>query len=93
MARTVVCIKYQQDLPGLDQAPMPGDRGLYIYEHVSARAWTAWLAHQTMLINEYRLNPLEASTREFLAKEMDKFLEGEAEKPSGYNEKIADSDN
>jgi Fe-S cluster biosynthesis and repair protein YggX len=38
-----------------------------------------------MLINEYRLNMLDSKAREFLAKEMEKFLfaDGSA-KPAGY---------
>jgi Fe-S cluster biosynthesis and repair protein YggX len=38
-----------------------------------------------MLINEYRLNPLDPKSRQFLGGEMEKFLfGGEAKKPDGY---------
>jgi Fe-S cluster biosynthesis and repair protein YggX len=45
----------------------------------------AWLAHQTMLINENRLSPLDPKHRAFLEGEMQKFLfAGDAAKPEGY---------
>ena len=45
----------------------------------------AWLAHQTMLINENRLSPLDPKHRAFLEGEMQKFLfAGGADKPAGY---------
>ena len=33
-----------------------------------------WLSHQTMLINEYRLTPIEPKARQFLEEEMEKFF-------------------
>jgi Fe-S cluster biosynthesis and repair protein YggX len=44
---------------------------------VSKEAWTGWLKHQTMLINEYRLTPIEAKDRKFLEGEMEKYFFGE----------------
>ena len=86
MTRTVNCIKYQQTMPGLESPPYPGEKGQWIFEHVSAKAWEAWLGHQTMLINEYRLNPLEASSKRFLQEEREKFFANASEKPSGFTE-------
>lgn len=77
MTRTVFCRKYQQDLEGLDAPPYPGPKGQAIFETVSKQAWQEWQAHQTMLINERRLNMIEPDTRKFLQEEMDKFLSGE----------------
>jgi Fe-S cluster biosynthesis and repair protein YggX len=83
--RTVHCVKLDRDAEGLAYAPWPGELGKRLYEHVSKQAWADWLAHQTMLINENRLNPLDAKTRSFLAAEMEKyFFEGGAEAPAGY---------
>ena len=62
---------------GLDYAPYPGDLGQRIYENVSREAWQKWLAHQTILINEYRLTPIEPDARKFLETEMEKFFFGE----------------
>ncbi len=85
MSRTVHCVKLGQDAEGLAFAPWPGELGKRIYEQVSKQAWAEWMAHQTILINEHRLNPLEAKTRAFLADEMEKyFFGGGSEKPAGY---------
>jgi len=77
MSRTVKCILLGEDAEGLDYAPYPGELGLRIYENVSKQAWQRWVAHQTMLINEYRLTPIEPDARSFLEKEMEKFFFGE----------------
>jgi len=70
---------------GLDYAPYPGELGQRIYDNVSKEAWQRWLDHQTMLINENRLTPIEPEARQFLATEMEKFFFGEgSEKPTGY---------
>lgn len=83
--RTVHCEKHQRDTEGLDFAPWPGELGQRIYNGIGKQAWSEWLAHQTMLINENRLSPLDPKARVFLAAEMEKFLFGDgAEKPVGY---------
>ena len=85
MSRTVHCAKLGTDAEGLDFAPWPGALGQRIFNEISKPAWQQWLSHQTMLINEYRLNPLEAKSRQFLSAEMEKFLfGGEYKKPEGY---------
>jgi len=85
MSRTVHCVKLQREAEGLAFAPYPGELGKRIFAQVSREAWSAWLAHQTMLINENRLSPLDPKARKFLEAEMEKFLFGEgAEKPPGY---------
>jgi Fe-S cluster biosynthesis and repair protein YggX len=85
MTRIVHCVKLGRDAEGLAFAPWPGELGKRIYEQVSKEAWAAWLAHQTMLINENRLNPLDPATRTFIAAEMEKYLfGGGSEKPAGY---------
>lgn len=83
--RTVYCQRLQREAEGLEFAPWPGELGRRVYEHISRQAWSEWLAHQTMLINENRLSPLDPKTRSFLAGELEKFLFGDgAEKPAGY---------
>jgi|TARA_B110000438_G_C15259453_1_gene413398 Fe-S cluster biosynthesis and repair protein YggX len=66
-----------KEAEGLDYSPYPGDLGQRIYDGVSKEAWQQWLAHQTMLINEYRLTPIEPEARTFLETEMEKFFFGE----------------
>ncbi len=74
-----------REAEGLEYVPYPGELGRRVYENVSKEAWQRWLAHQTMLINEYRLVPIEPEARKFLEREMEKFFFGEgSEKPSGY---------
>jgi Fe-S cluster biosynthesis and repair protein YggX len=76
MTRTVYCEYLKREAPGLERIPYPGELGKRIYEHVSAEAWGLWVRHQTMLINEYRLSPIEPKARKFLVEEMEKFLFG-----------------
>jgi Fe-S cluster biosynthesis and repair protein YggX len=83
--RMVQCIKLKKELPGLERPTYPGDLGKRIYLNVSQEAWTAWVNHQTMLINEYRLTPVDPKARKFLEEEMDKFLFTDEESViSGY---------
>ncbi|HLT04291.1 MAG TPA: oxidative damage protection protein [Pseudomonas sp.] len=77
MTRTVHCRKFNEDLPGLDRPPYPGPKGEDIFNNVSKQAWEEWQKHQTMLINERRLNMMNAEDRKFIQAEMDKFLAGE----------------
>ena len=77
MARTVNCVILRKEAEGLDWAPYPGQLGQRIYDHVSKEAGQKWLAHQTILINEYRLTPIEPDARKFLETEMEKFFFGE----------------
>ena len=85
MSRTVFCEYEQRDAEGLDFVPWPGALGKRVFAQIGKPAWAAWLAHQTMLINENRLSPLDSKHRAFLEGEMEKFLfAGGADKPAGY---------
>ena len=85
MSRTVFCRKYQQELPGLAVPPLPGKRGQELFEQVSRRAWQEWLQHQTLLINEKRLNLMDREARQYLEEQMGRFLSGEAvDSADGY---------
>lgn len=85
MSRTVFCEKTRTETEGLDFAPWPGELGKRVFNHIGKAAWGDWLAHQTMLINENRLSPLDPKHRAFLQAEMEKFLFGDgSEKPEGY---------
>lgn len=85
MSRTVNCVKLGREAEGLDFPPWPGDLGKRIYESVSKEAWQLWIQHQTMIINEYRLNAMDPKAREMIASEMEKFLFGSgSDKPEGY---------
>lgn len=85
MPRNVTCRKYQQDLEGLDKPPFPGPRGEDIYNNVSKKAWEAWQAHQTLLINEKHLSLADPETRKYLQQEMDRFFANEeVDQAEGY---------
>ena len=85
MARMVKCIKTGREAEGLAAPPYPGELGKRIYENVSQEAWRMWLQHQTMLINEYRLTPIDPKSRQFLEEEMEKFFfSGGSAKPQEY---------
>jgi Fe-S cluster biosynthesis and repair protein YggX len=77
MTRMVNCIKLGREAEGLKIPPYPGELGKKIYEQISQEAWQTWLRHQTMLINEYRLSPVDPRHRKMLEEEMEKFLFGE----------------
>jgi Fe-S cluster biosynthesis and repair protein YggX len=81
----VHCVLLKQEAPGLDRPPFPGEQGKRIFENVSKEAWSRWLNQQTMLINEYRLTPIEPKARKFLEEEREKFLfGGGSQAPEGY---------
>lgn len=85
MTRTVKCVVLGTEAEGLDRPPYPGELGQRIYENVSKEGWQRWLRHQTMLINEYRLSPIEPKARKFLVAEMEKFFfGGGSEAPQEY---------
>ena len=85
MARTVHCAKLGREAEGLDLPPYPGPLGKRIYESISKEAWQQWIGRQTMLINEYRLTPVDPKARKFLEEQMEAFLFGEGgQTPEGY---------
>ena len=85
MARQVQCVYLTKEAEGLDFAPYPGELGKRIYEGVSKEAWQQWLRHQTMLVNENRLNLADQRARQYLARQMERFFFGEgADQPAGF---------
>ncbi len=92
MTRLIQCLKLNKQAEGLDRSPYPGELGEKIYSQISKEAWGLWLAHQTMLINEYRLNMSDPKARAFLTTEMQQFLFGNgSQKPAGYTPPDASS--
>jgi Fe-S cluster biosynthesis and repair protein YggX len=85
MARMVKCIKLGREAEGLDFPPVPGELGKKLWENVSKEAWAAWQKHQTMLVNENRLNLADARARKYLMTQMEQYFFGEgADQPTGY---------
>ncbi len=77
MARTVKCVKLGVEEEGLEKPPIKGDFGQRIYEHVSKRAWRAWLEHSKILINEYRLDLTSVRGQQIWMTECERFFFGE----------------
>ena len=76
--RTVFCVKFQKQMPGLKEVPFEGHPlGQKIYENVSQEAWKMWVEHMKMLMNEYRLNLGTAEAQQFLIEQMDNYFFGE----------------
>jgi len=84
--RKVFCVKFQREMPGLDEVPFEGHPlGQRIYENVSKEAWKMWVEHMKMIMNEYRLNLGTPEAQEFLLKQMEDYFFGEgAALPPGY---------
>lgn len=85
MARMVQCVKLGREAEGLERLPYPGPLGQRIFDNVSKEAWQGWIKHQTMLVNENRLNLADAAARKYLATQMENYFFGEgAQLPEGY---------
>ena len=85
MTRTVNCVKLGKEAEGLATPPYPGELGQRIFENVSKEGWQLWLRHQTILINEHRISPIDPEARKFLEGEMEKFFfAGGSDMPGGF---------
>lgn len=85
MARMVNCIKLGREAEGLDFPPLPGELGKKLFDCVSKEAWAAWVKHQTMLINENRLNLADSRARQYLSQQLQNYFFGAgADMPQGY---------
>ena len=85
MGRVVQCVYLKKEAEGLDYSAYPGELGKRIWENISKEAFELWKKHQTMLINENRLNLADARGRQYLARQMEQFFFGSgAEQPTGY---------
>jgi Fe-S cluster biosynthesis and repair protein YggX len=76
MSRIINCVKLGKAAEGLDRSPYPGALGQRIFDNVSREAWQMWLRQQTILINEYRLNPIDPRSRRFLEEQMEQYFFG-----------------
>jgi Fe-S cluster biosynthesis and repair protein YggX len=83
--RMVQCVKFGRQMPGLDRVPWKGELGKRVFENVSKDAWKLWIEHSKMVMNEYRLNPLDPSSQKIMEEQMEQFFFGEGSKlPEGY---------
>src|SRR5574341_354763 len=83
--RMVICVKFGREMPGLDRPPWGGEIGKRVFENVSKEAWKMWIEYSKMLMNEYRLNPLDPQSHKIMEEQMEQFFFGEgAQLPEGY---------
>jgi Fe-S cluster biosynthesis and repair protein YggX len=81
----VHCVKFGREMPGLDRIPWKGELGKRVYDNVSKEAWKLWVEHSKMLMNEFRLNPLDPRSQQIMGEQMELFFFGEGAKlPEGY---------
>jgi Fe-S cluster biosynthesis and repair protein YggX len=74
-------VKLGKELPGLDRIPWKGEIGKRVYEHVSKDAWKMWVDHSKMLLNEFRLNPMDPNSQKIMEEQMEQFFFGDDAKP------------
>jgi Fe-S cluster biosynthesis and repair protein YggX len=85
MARIVQCVYLKKEGEGMDFLPYPGELGKRIYQGVCKEGWAAWMKHQTLLVNENRLNLADLRARQYLARQMEQFFFGSgADAVAGY---------
>ncbi|TEA27589.1 oxidative damage protection protein [Candidatus Schmidhempelia bombi] len=85
MSRIIFCHRLNKEAEGLDFQMYPGELGKRIYNEISKEAWSQWMAQQTMLINENKLNMMNAEHRKQIEQAMISFLfEGGEVQVQGY---------
>lgn len=72
----VHCVRCGESRDGLDRAPLPMAVGTRIAEQICRDCWGEWLMQQTRLINHYGLNVMDPQARQFLMRNMERFLFG-----------------
>ena len=77
MARSVHCVKLDQEAEGLEKPPFKGPLGQRIFDYVSATAWRGWLEHSKMLINEFRLDLTSEAGQRIWMTECEKYFFGD----------------
>ena len=86
VGRTVFCVKFKKEMPGLSEVPFEGHPlGQRVYDNVSKEGWGLWIEHMKMLMNEYRLNLSTPEAQELIIKAMNDYFFGEGSAlPAGY---------
>ena len=74
MCRKIFCVFLQKESEGHEFPPYPGELGKKIYYKISKKAWRQWIIQQTKLINEEKLNMMNAIDQKKIKKYMQLFL-------------------
>jgi Fe-S cluster biosynthesis and repair protein YggX len=70
----VQCSRCGEEKEGLAAAPFHGELGARIAARVCGDCWKAWLAEQTLQMNEKRLSLAKPEHRDLLARALEEFL-------------------
>ena len=70
----LTCSRCGSTADPLESAPLPGEIGEMVLARACPACWKQWLGAQVMLINEYRLSPVNPEHYQFLVKEMKSYL-------------------
>jgi Fe-S cluster biosynthesis and repair protein YggX len=83
--RMVQCVKFGREMPGLDRVPWKGEIGKKVYDNVSKEAWKLWVEHSKMVMNEFRLNPLDPKAQQIMEEQLNNYFFGDGAKlPESY---------
>ncbi len=78
----VTCTRCGRTAEGLPFPPYPDALGARIQRSVCPACWREYMARQTMVINEYKLDLMDPRAQEILTRDMIEFLNLEPE-PEG----------
>ena len=70
----ITCSRCGRQTEAMDPPPLPTALGQEVQQKVCRACWQEWLRAQVMLINEYRLNLVDAQARRALEEQMRAFL-------------------
>jgi len=77
----VQCAKLGIELPGMKYKPFDNELGQRIYDTISHEAWSQWIEHSKMIVNEYRLDLTSKKAHEILLEQCEQFLFGHGSAP------------
>ena len=84
-ARTVHCVKFDKDMPGLDRVPWKGELGKRVYENVSQEAWKMWIEHSKDANERIPTEPARSCVPKIMEEQMEEYFFGQGAKlPEGY---------
>lgn len=72
----ITCTRCEQTRAGFEKPPLgvTGAMGERMVAEICQECWAEWLKQQTMLINHYGLNLMDAQARTFLSRNREGFL-------------------
>lgn len=77
MSRIVKCVKLGKEAEGMKWKPYQDELGQKLFDNVSAEAWTMWLEHSKMVINEYRLDLMSPRGKALMREQVEAYFFGE----------------